>query len=179
MSVGLRGLEKNREEVIAAGAIIIRTVMETLVLLFWTDQSHPVHEPTVRFGHSSLSFPKQRDHTVLHCAHSFFTRDVRDKRDERDWPIYRAQFLTRPTWVYQDAPLTHATTALQPSSLEGGLDGLPLRVSNKCWSIRSISSIWSICLIRLEIHPERPDRPERPANQTDKPERVARAQETV
>ncbi|MCS6294579.1 MAG: Ppx/GppA family phosphatase, partial [Nitrospira sp.] len=28
--VGLPGLEKNREEVIAAGAIIIRTVMETL-----------------------------------------------------------------------------------------------------------------------------------------------------
>ena len=30
--VGLPGLEKNREEVIAAGAIIIRTVMETLGL---------------------------------------------------------------------------------------------------------------------------------------------------
>jgi len=28
--IGLPGLEKNREEVIAAGAIIIRTVMETL-----------------------------------------------------------------------------------------------------------------------------------------------------
>jgi exopolyphosphatase/guanosine-5'-triphosphate,3'-diphosphate pyrophosphatase len=28
--VGLPGLEKNREEVIAAGAIIIRTIMETL-----------------------------------------------------------------------------------------------------------------------------------------------------
>jgi exopolyphosphatase/guanosine-5'-triphosphate,3'-diphosphate pyrophosphatase len=28
--VGLPGLEKNREEIIAAGAIIIRTVMETL-----------------------------------------------------------------------------------------------------------------------------------------------------
>jgi exopolyphosphatase/guanosine-5'-triphosphate,3'-diphosphate pyrophosphatase len=28
--VGLPGLEKNRKEVIAAGAIIIRTVMETL-----------------------------------------------------------------------------------------------------------------------------------------------------
>jgi exopolyphosphatase/guanosine-5'-triphosphate,3'-diphosphate pyrophosphatase len=27
---GLPGLEKNREEVIAAGAIIIRTIMETL-----------------------------------------------------------------------------------------------------------------------------------------------------
>jgi len=30
--IGLPGLEKNREEVIAAGAIIIRTVMETLGL---------------------------------------------------------------------------------------------------------------------------------------------------
>jgi exopolyphosphatase/guanosine-5'-triphosphate,3'-diphosphate pyrophosphatase len=30
VSVGLPGLEKNREEVIAAGAIIIRTIMETL-----------------------------------------------------------------------------------------------------------------------------------------------------
>ncbi|MEK7762321.1 MAG: hypothetical protein AAB433_12120 [Nitrospirota bacterium] len=30
MCVGLPGLEKNREEVIAAGAIIIRMVMETL-----------------------------------------------------------------------------------------------------------------------------------------------------
>ncbi|MDR4467778.1 MAG: Ppx/GppA family phosphatase, partial [Nitrospira sp.] len=30
--VGLPGLEKNREEVIAAGAIIIRTIMETLNL---------------------------------------------------------------------------------------------------------------------------------------------------
>ncbi|MCS6287278.1 MAG: hypothetical protein H8K08_17820 [Nitrospira sp.] len=30
MSVQLSGLEKSREEVIAAGAIIIRTVMETL-----------------------------------------------------------------------------------------------------------------------------------------------------
>jgi exopolyphosphatase/guanosine-5'-triphosphate,3'-diphosphate pyrophosphatase len=28
--VGLLGLEKNREEVIAAGAIILRTIMETL-----------------------------------------------------------------------------------------------------------------------------------------------------
>jgi exopolyphosphatase/guanosine-5'-triphosphate,3'-diphosphate pyrophosphatase len=28
--VGLLGLEKNREEVIAAGTIIIRTIMETL-----------------------------------------------------------------------------------------------------------------------------------------------------
>jgi exopolyphosphatase/guanosine-5'-triphosphate,3'-diphosphate pyrophosphatase len=28
--IGLPGLEKNREEVIAAGAIIIRTIMETL-----------------------------------------------------------------------------------------------------------------------------------------------------
>lgn len=30
MSVGLSGLEKNREEVIAADTIIIRTIMETL-----------------------------------------------------------------------------------------------------------------------------------------------------
>jgi exopolyphosphatase/guanosine-5'-triphosphate,3'-diphosphate pyrophosphatase len=30
VSVGLSDIEKNREEVIAAGAIIIRTIMETL-----------------------------------------------------------------------------------------------------------------------------------------------------
>jgi hypothetical protein len=57
------------------------------------------------------------------------------------------------------------------------LTDLPLRASNKCWFIWSISSIWFVWLIRLEIHPEEPDRPERPANQTDKPECVARAQE--
>ena len=60
--------------------------------------------------------------------------------------------------------------------LEGGLDGLPLRVSNEGWFIWSISSIW---LVEPEIHLEKPDRPERPANQTDEPGRVARAQETV
>jgi hypothetical protein len=47
--------------------------------------------------------------------------------------------------------------------------------SNECWFIWSISSIWFVWLIGLEIHPEEPDRPERPANQTDEPERVARA----
>jgi len=51
--------------------------------------------------------------------------------------------------------------------------------SNECWFIWSISSIWFVWLIGLEIHPEEPDRPERPANQTDEPERVARAQEII
>ena len=56
---------------------------------------------------------------------------------------------------------------------------LPLRASNGCWFIWSISSIWFGWLIGLEIHPEEPDRPERPANQTDEPERVPRAREHV
>jgi hypothetical protein len=60
--------------------------------------------------------------------------------------------------------------------LEGWLDGLPLRVFNEYWFIWSI---WFVWLIGLEIHSEEPDRPERPANQTDEPERVARARETV
>ena len=57
-------------------------------------------------------------------------------------------------------------------SLQGwGLIDLPLRASNEGWFIWSISSIW---LVGPEIHPEEPDRP---VNQTDKPGRVARAQE--
>ena len=64
---------------------------------------------------------------------------------------------------------------------EGGREGwglidLPLRASNECWFIWSISSIW---LIGREVHPEEPDRPERPANQTDKPGRVPRAQKII
>ena len=43
----------------------------------------------------------------------------------------------------------------------------------------SISSIWFVWLIGLEIHSEEPDRPERSANQTDEPERVARAQKII
>ena len=65
-------------------------------------------------------------------------------------------------------------------SLRGwGLIDLPLRASNECWFIWSISSIWFVWLIGLEIHSEEPDRPERPANQTDEPERVARAQKII
>ena len=55
--------------------------------------------------------------------------------------------------------------------------GCPLlRAANECWFIWSICFVW---LIGLEIHPEEPDRPERPANQTDEPERVARAQKIM
>jgi hypothetical protein len=97
---------------------------------------------------------------VLHCAH----------------------ILTHPPWSRQDAPLTlarHVSTMFPPSSLvpsQGwGLIDLPLRASNECRFIWSISSIWFVWLIGLEIHPEKPDSPERPANQTDEPERVARA----
>jgi len=65
-------------------------------------------------------------------------------------------------------------------SLQGwGLIGLPLRASKECRFIWSISSIWFVWLIGLEIHSEEPDRPDRPANQTDEPERVARAQKTI
>ncbi len=60
-----------------------------------------------------------------------------------------------------------------------GLIDLPLRASNGCLFIWSISSIWFVWLIGLEIHSEEPDRPERPANQTDEPERVARAQKII
>jgi len=42
----------------------------------------------------------------------------------------------------------------------------PLRASNECLFIWSISSIWFVWLIGLEIHSEEP---ERPANQTDEP----------
>jgi hypothetical protein len=67
---------------------------------------------------------------------------------------------------------------------EGGREGwglidLPLRASNECWFIWSISSIWFVWLIGREVHPEEPDRPERPANQTDKPGRVPRAQKII
>jgi len=34
--------------------------------------------------------------------------------------LYCAHFLTRPPWARQDAPLTHATTALPSSSLRAG-----------------------------------------------------------
>jgi len=65
-------------------------------------------------------------------------------------------------------------------SLQGwGLIGLPLRAFKECRFIWSISSIWFVWLIGLEIHSEEPDRPDRPANQTDEPERVARAQKTI
>jgi hypothetical protein len=56
---------------------------------------------------------------------------------------------------------------------------LPLHVSNECWFIWSISSIWFVWLIGLGIHPEELDKPERPANQTDKLERVARAPKII
>ena len=69
--------------------------------------------------------------------------------------------------------------SLLVSSQGRGLIDLPLRASNECLFIWSILSIWFVWLIGLEIHSEEPDRPERPANQTDEPERVARAQETV
>jgi hypothetical protein len=59
-------------------------------------------------------------------------------------------------------------------SPEGGLDGLPLRVSNRGWFIWSI---WFVWLVGPKTQPEKPDRPERPSNQTDEPLRVARAQE--
>jgi hypothetical protein len=61
-------------------------------------------------------------------------------------------------------------------SLGGGLEGLPLRVSNEIWFIWSISSIWLVWLVGPDIHPEEPDRP---ANQTDEPVRVARAQKII
>ncbi len=57
-----------------------------------------------------------------------------------------------------------------------GLNDLPLRASKECRFIWSISSIWFVWLIGLEIHSEEPDRP---ANQTDEPERVARAQKII
>jgi len=34
--------------------------------------------------------------------------------------VYCAHFLTRLPWARQDAPLTHATTALLPSPLRAG-----------------------------------------------------------
>ena len=57
-----------------------------------------------------------------------------------------------------------------------GLNDLPLRASNECWFIWSISSIWFVWLVGPEIHPEVPDRP---INQTDEPGRAARAQKTI
>jgi hypothetical protein len=60
-----------------------------------------------------------------------------------------------------------------------GVIDLPLRLSNECWLIWSISSIWFVWLIGPEIHSEEPDRPERPANQTGKLEPVARAQRII
>ena len=56
------------------------------------------------------------------------------------------------------------------SAIEGsGQDDPLLRASNESRFIWSISSIWFIWLVGLEIHPKELDRPERPANQTDQP----------
>ena len=78
----------------------------------------------------------------------------------------------------QVCPLLRASNEHRSSTfpLEGGLGGLPLRVSNEGWFIWSISSIWLVWLVGPEIHPEEP---ERPANQTDEPGRVARAQKII
>jgi len=83
-------------------------------------------------------------------------------------------FRLRPSSEATDAPSKPARYLFG----DGGCD-LLLRASNECWFIWSISSIWFVWLIGLEIHPEEPDRPDRPANQTDEPERVARAQKII
>jgi|CXWL01.1.fsa_nt_gi hypothetical protein len=99
---------------------------------------------------------------------------------------------TGPTWVSFQSFLSwglceqrrHLAAPLPSSKLARSLSGmgaidLPLRASNECWFIWSISSIWFVWLIGLEIHSEEPDRPERPVNQTDEPARVARAQKII
>jgi hypothetical protein len=82
--------------------------------------------------------------------------------------------LKKPVQQGRSKQLKIVLPSLLVISLGWGLIDLPLRASDECWFIWSISSIW---LVGPEIHPEEPDGPERPANQTDEPGRVVRAQE--
>jgi len=99
----------------------------------------------------------------LHCAHRATTASSWGSASRETMPAV--------------SPLPFQTPS---SPLQGWrLIDLPPCAPNRCLFIWSISSIWFVWLIGLEIHPEELDRPERPANQTDEPERVARARTII
>ena len=118
-----------------------------------------------RLWHVSISFPHGTlDAAVQLTVHSNWrTPDIPHVLLSKNSIVYRAidEFYQRSCTV---------------SSLEGSLLDLLLRTSNEGWFISSIWFVWLVWLIGLEIHPKEPDRP---ANQTDEPERVARAQKII
>jgi hypothetical protein len=97
----------------------------------------------------------------------------------RDVPLLRARGVRdRALSEHRESPgrIPSLFPLFLSPVLEGGGQGCPrLRASNESRFIWSISSIWFIWLVGLEIHPKELDRPERPANQTDQPVRVPRA----